>query len=129
MDQRAISPVQFAKRASKRTAALVHEELKSGLTSLATIASIAPLIGFFGTIIGIFDAPQGVGTERTTAMANLAERVSNACVPMAMGLLIGFASQCGYRYLSGWLDLFDCEMENAALELERHLTVYQGRSE
>jgi hypothetical protein len=95
MDQRAISPVQFAKRASERTAALVHEDLKMGLASLATIGSIAPLIGLLGTLVGIWDSPQ---------------------------------PQYVYRHLSGKLDLFDGEMENAARELVRQLALYQGPS-
>ena len=128
MDQRAISPVQFAKRASERMAALVHEDLKLGLASLATIGSIAPLIGLLGTLVGIWDSPQTLGTEKATAMANLFGRLSNACVPMAMGLLLGLASQYGYRHLSGKLDLFDGEMENAARELVRQLALYQGPS-
>ena len=50
---RAISPVGFAKHASERAAALVHQEFKTGVNSLATISLIAPLLGMFGTLVGI----------------------------------------------------------------------------
>jgi biopolymer transport protein ExbB/TolQ len=125
---RAIPAVEFAKHASERAASRVHEELKIGLNGLATVASIAPFIGMFGTLIGIWDAPQPLGTEKTTAMANLFGRLSNACVPMAMGLFVGLVSQCGYRYLSGVLAFFDGEMESAVHQLAKDLTAHQSRS-
>lgn len=81
----------------------------------------------FGTLIGIWDSPQGLGTEKMTAMANLFGRLSNACVPMAMGLFIGLVSHYAYRYLSGILTLFDGEMEDAVLQLATDLTSYQRR--
>jgi biopolymer transport protein ExbB/TolQ len=69
--QHAPSPVEFAAHASERAATRVHEEFKIGLSSLATIATIAPFIGILGTLVGIWNAPQPLGTEKMTAMANL----------------------------------------------------------
>lgn len=127
MDQWAKLPAQCAKRAAERTAGLVHEELKLGLSSLATVASTAPLVGLLGTVIGIVNAFQPIGTEKTTAMANVAGRLSDACVPTEMGLLVGLASLYGYKYLSGRLDAIDREMTNAMLKLTNHLSGQHGR--
>jgi biopolymer transport protein ExbB/TolQ len=121
--------VEFATHASERAAARVHEEFKIGLNSSATIATIAPFVGIFGTLVGVWDAPQPLGTERTTAMANFCGRLSNACVPTAMGLFVGLLSQRGYRLLSGMLTRFDNEMDDAVLHLTRELTLYQRRSD
>jgi biopolymer transport protein ExbB/TolQ len=127
--QRATSPIEFATHASERAAKLVHEELKAGLSSLATLATVAPFVGMFGTLVGIWDAPQPLGTERMTAIANLCGRLSNACVPTALGLVIGLLSHCGYRLLSGMLTCFDHEMEDAVLQVRRELVIYQQRSD
>lgn len=81
----------------------------------------------FGTLIGIRDAPQSVGTDKMTVMANLFGRLSNACVPMARGLFIGLVSLYAYSYLSGVLTSFDGEMEDAIPHLAKELTSYQRR--
>ena len=61
--------LQSAERASLRAANVVHENMKRGLASLATITSTAPWIGVLGTLVGIFGSFRGLGTEKLTAMA------------------------------------------------------------
>ncbi len=57
------------RRAMDRSAAIVHEQMKDGVSSLATIATIAPLVGVFGTVIGIANSFRGISGERSTDMA------------------------------------------------------------
>ena len=113
--------------ASKRAVGVVHVDFKSGLDSLATISSAAPFVGMFGTLAGIWESPQAIGTERMTAMANLFGRLSIACVPMAIGLFIGLVSHYAYRYLSSVLTFFDDEMATAVVQLVKDLTTYEKR--
>ncbi len=111
-----------------RSAAIVHEEMREGLSSLATIATIAPLVGVFGTVIGIvnsFGAPAG---ERSTAIAFFTASLSDAIVPTALGLLVAMLSFCYYKYLTGRLASIDRDMENACLELQNQLSLLPVRS-
>ena len=119
--------LQAVKRASGRSAALVHQDLKKGLSELATITSIAPLVGILGTLWGILNAFSAPSGEQSAALGHLAGRLSNACVPTALGLLVGLQSLYCHRYLIGRLETVDLEMENASLELVNRLTPYAGQ--
>jgi hypothetical protein len=55
---------ELAERAMHRLSAEVRLEMKCGLSGLATIASTGPLVGLFGTVIGIHDAFKGCGAGR-----------------------------------------------------------------
>jgi biopolymer transport protein ExbB/biopolymer transport protein TolQ len=122
-DVEALPPaVQAAARASARVAALVHEDLKQGLSSLATIAYIAPLVGLFGTVIGIlFYTFLGICGDKTSAMAALAERISQDCLLTALGLLVAVPALCAYKYFSARLQTFDHEMQIASSQLVSQL--------
>lgn len=118
---------QAVERASKRSSAFVHEELHHGLNGLATVASIAPLFAFFGTLIGIVNSFIGCGGERSACMAALADRLSGAIWPIALGLTVGLASLWCYRYLAARLEAFDHEMKDVSLELANQLILYRRR--
>lgn len=99
-----------------RAAVAVHEDLKQGLNTLATLTCVAPLFGIFGTVYGIaLDTFRSLGTEKSVAMASVFEGLSRACVPAALGLLVALQSLWCYRYLLGRLTEFDHEMENESL--------------
>jgi hypothetical protein len=107
----------------KRSAAIVHRQMRQGLNSLATVAYIAPLVGIFGTLIGIVNSFPGITGEKHTVMMATFARLSDACVPTALGLLVGVPSLWFYKYLADRLACFDREMENASLELVNLLIV------
>lgn len=125
--QRAISPVQFAKRAAERAAATVHGEMGRGLNGLATVATIAPWVGLFGTVVGINASFIGCGGEKSACMAVFAERLSWSIWPTALGLGVGLSSLWFYRCLAGRLKTFDREMSNAKLELTNQLSLHVGQ--
>src|ERR1039458_5985430 len=47
--------IEASKRALERSEAIVHAELKRGVSGLATIGSTAPFVGLFGTVVGIIN--------------------------------------------------------------------------
>ena len=91
--------------------------MKRGLNSLATISSIAPFIGLFGTHLGIVNSFRGGDGEKTAALGWLARYLSESLVPTELGLLVALVAFCGYRYLLAELDALDVEMENASIQL------------
>ena len=116
-------------RASKRSSSVQHEDMKTGLYDLATIASIAPWFGIFGTIVGIVNSFQGVDGPRSFGLATLFKGLSAAMWFTALGLLVGLVALWSYEYLAGRLRCLDAEMENASKELLNHLGRFQGRFE
>ena len=117
-----------AERAMERAASVAHEDLQHGLNTLATIASVAPLVGLLGALRAIsFDTFRAVGTEKYTVLAMEAEGISLACVPLALGLLVGLQSLWAYRYLRDRLADFDREMADAPLDLVNRLALSGGR--
>ena len=102
--------------------------MKEGVSSLATIATIAPLVGVFGTVIGILNSFGGVDGERSTLMATFTANLSSAIVLTAPGLLVAMLSFCYYKYLTGRLAAIDRDMENACLELQNQLALLPARS-
>jgi biopolymer transport protein ExbB/TolQ len=109
--------LKFAKRASPRSAAVVHGELKRGLNSLATIASTAQWVGLFGTILGIYNSFGGVNGTKTSIMAYYFDGLSQAFVPCAFGLVVALVAMWCYKYLLAEVEVFDAEMEGASLQL------------
>jgi len=94
----------------------VTHELERFLTSLGTIASIAPLMGLFGTIVGmieIFGASTGTGSNPQA----LAHGISVALYNTGFGLVVAIPSMIFYRHFRGLVDSFVVEMEQQAIKL------------
>ncbi len=60
--------IEASKRALERAAAIVHAELKRGVSSLATTGSTAPFVGLFGTVLGIINAFRGIAGAKSTGL-------------------------------------------------------------
>src|SRR5690349_3085036 len=56
--------IEASKRALDRAEAIVHAELKRGVSTLATIGSTSPFVGLFGTVVGIIHAFSGISTNK-----------------------------------------------------------------
>jgi biopolymer transport protein ExbB len=88
--------------------------LERGLPILATIATIAPLLGFLGTVTGMinsFDALAEVGLNNPAAVAS---GISEALITTAAGLIIAIPVQMAYNYLVTRVNDLVRSMESAA---------------
>ena len=91
-------------------------ELERFLTTLGTIASISPLLGLFGTVVGmieIFGAQTAVGNTP----AILAHGISVALYNTALGLIVAVPSMIFYRHFRAKVDSLIIEMEQQAIKL------------
>jgi biopolymer transport protein ExbB len=104
-------------RALERAEAIVHAELKRGVSGLATIASSAPFVGLFGTVAGIINAFQGISTQKSTGLGAVAGGISEALVTTAIGLFVAVPAVWAYNYFTGRIEAFDVEMGNSSSEL------------
>ncbi len=97
------------------------------LNTLGTIASAAPLLGLFGTIIGMIEI---FGSQSPTGGSNpgmLAHGISVALYNTAFGLIIAIPALMFYRYFRGRVDEFQLTMEIAAEQLVPHLLRFAVR--
>jgi biopolymer transport protein ExbB/TolQ len=113
--------LESARRASERSATVVHGKMKRGLWSLATIASIAPWVGLLGTIRGIHDSFGGFDGSKEALMVAIFEGLTRALMPTAFGVMGTLVALWCYRYLLSEVEAFDSDMENASLELMNQL--------
>jgi biopolymer transport protein ExbB/biopolymer transport protein TolQ len=109
--------IEASKRALERAAAIVHAELKRGVSSLATIGSTAPFVGLFGTVLGIINAFHGISTAKSTGLAAVAGGISEALVTTAIGLFVAVPAVWMFNYFTSKIEAFDVEMDNSSSEL------------
>ncbi len=60
--------IEASRRALERAEAIVHAELKKGVSGLATIGSTAPFVGLFGTVVGIMNAFKSISASKSTGL-------------------------------------------------------------
>jgi biopolymer transport protein ExbB len=109
--------IEASRRALERAEAIVHAELKRGVSGLATIASSAPFVGLFGTVAGIINAFQGISTQKSTGLGAVAGGISEAFVTTAIGLFVAVPAVWAFNYFTGRIEAFDVEMGNSSSEL------------
>jgi biopolymer transport protein ExbB/TolQ len=109
--------IEASKRALERAAAIVHAELKRGVSSLATIGSTAPFVGLFGTVLGIIHAFQGISAQKSTGLGAVAGGIAEALVTTAIGLFVAIPAVWLYNYFTNKIEGFDVEMDNSSSEL------------
>jgi biopolymer transport protein ExbB len=109
--------IEASKRALERAEAIVHAELKRGVSGLATIGSTAPFVGLFGTVAGIINAFKGISTEKSTGLGAVAGGISESLVTTAIGLFVAIPAVWMFNYFTNKIEAFDVEMGNSSSEL------------
>ena len=109
--------IEASKRALDRSEAIVHAELKRGVSSLATIGSTAPFVGLFGTVVGIINAFRGIASEKSAGLGAVSAGISEALVTTAVGLFVAVPAVWMFNYFNSKLEAFDVEMGNSSSEL------------
>jgi len=118
--------VEAAKRGLERSVAIVHAEMKRGLSGLATIGSTAPFVGLFGTVVGIINAFKGIQAEKATGLSAVAGGIAEALVTTAFGLVVAVPAVWAYNYFTNKVEAFDVEMDNSSMELVNYFITRRG---
>ena len=110
------------------TGRAVAHRLEKYLSAIATIASAAPLLGLFGTVVGMIEifGSQGTagaagGAVGTGNPAQLAHGISIALYNTAFGLMVAIPSLIFWRYFRARVDGFLLTLELSSERLVRHL--------
>lgn len=110
------SPRDVMKESIEETGSAVAHDLNRFMTTLGTIASLAPLMGLLGTVIGmieIFGAQAPTGNNP----AQLAHGISVALYNTAFGIVIAVPAMGFYRHFRARVDSLLVEMEQQAIKL------------
>lgn len=107
---------EIMKESIEETGRAVAHELERYLTTLGTIAAISPLLGLFGTIIGMIDifASQGVSGANPQ---QLAQGISIALNTTGLGLIIAIPATIFWRHFRAHVDSLVIDMEQQAIKL------------
>jgi biopolymer transport protein TolQ len=113
-------------RALLRASAVEVNKLESRVSFLATVASMAPFIGLFGTVWGIMSAFEQIGVTGSTSLQAVGTPIAEALVATAAGLAAAIPAVVFYNFLTQKVKLFASEMDDFAMEFlnisERNFT-------
>ena len=101
----------------ERESLITYSDFKKGTGSLATIATTAPFIGLFGTVIGIINAFKGMAMTGSGGIGAVSGGIAEALVTTALGLFVAIPAAWMFNYFANILERFNVEMSNSSSEL------------
>lgn len=107
---------EVMKESIEETGRSVVHELERFLTSLGTIATVAPLLGLLGTVVGMIEI-FGSQTPTGSNPAVLAHGISVALYNTAFGLIVAIPAMIFYRFFRARVDSLAVDMEQQAIKL------------
>lgn len=108
---------EVMKEAIEEVGRQVVHELERYLNTLGTIASITPLLGLLGTVIGMIKVFAAIMTAGVGDPSVLAGGISEALITTAAGLSVAIPSLMFHRYFGGKVDRLVIKMEEQALKM------------
>ncbi len=107
---------EVVKESIEETGRAVAHKLEKNLTTLGTIATVSPLLGLLGTVIGMVEL-FGAFTTTGHDVAQFARGISVALYNTAGGIVVAVPAMIFYRYFRGRVDGLIVEMEQQAVKL------------
>ena len=104
-----------------RGIAIQGMKFQERLSVLATIASTAPYVGLFGTVLGILEAFRRIAATGETGAAIVAGGISEALITTALGLGVAIPAVIAYNYFTRKVEELSLTVENHAMELTARL--------
>ncbi len=100
--------------------------LERGLIWISSVTTIAPLVGFLGTVSGMINAFEAIAASEQVNAKLVASGISEALITTATGLIVAIPATIGYNYFVSAIDRFVIEMEETSSELIEELERLQG---
>lgn len=95
--------------------------LQRGLMIMATVANVAPLLGFLGTVSGMINAFEAIAAAEQVSAKLVASGISEALITTLAGLVIAIPVQIAHNYFLSRIDRFIIEMEESSIDLVNEL--------
>jgi biopolymer transport protein ExbB len=105
-------------------------QLERHLPILATIASVAPMLGFLGTVSGMINSFQDIVDKigEVNIVVAAADGISEALLTTCFGLIVGIPAFIAYNYFTSLINSFVLEVEESATELIDNVTMQMALS-
>ena len=91
--------------------------IRSWLPALGTIASVAPLLGLLGTVIGMIEVFSTLAQDTAVNAGMLAGGISDALVTTAFGMVIAMPALAAYNYFVAKVQTLTIDMEKTSLHM------------
>ncbi|MGP1717217.1 MAG: MotA/TolQ/ExbB proton channel family protein [Methylophilus sp.] len=118
----ACSQDEFIARQLRRTLSQEQATLDSGLSVLASVGSVAPFVGLFGTVWGIYHALTAIGQSGVATIDKVAGPVGEALIMTAIGLAVAIPAVLAYNAFIKANRVIMAELESFAQDLHTLLT-------
>jgi biopolymer transport protein ExbB len=112
---------EAVKEAIETAGSIETSFLERGLVAIATVAQVAPLLGFLGTVSGMISAFASIAAAEQVSAKVVASGIEEALITTATGLIIAIPASIGHSFFVSQIDRFVLEMEEASAELVNEL--------
>jgi biopolymer transport protein ExbB/biopolymer transport protein TolQ len=110
--------LEATERAVERSRMVTLSRLRRGIGTLATIATISPFVGLFGTVIGIIHAFRAIAEKGGAGGFDTVSRgIAEALVTTALGILVAIPAAWMFNLLTERIERLRVEMESSSGEL------------
>lgn len=93
-----------------------RDTMAHGLPWLAIIATVSPLLGLMGTVVGVMDAFVGISVQGTANITAVAPGIAEALITTVTGLAVAIPAVIGYNHFASRLGLFAGDLQGFANE-------------
>lgn len=114
--QRIGKPIENIERSMENVGKLEIYNLERNLSILSLSAGIAPLLGFLGTIIGMFELFYSLATGGDFTIQTMANGIYTKVITSATGLIIGLLAYVAHNFLTTQVDKTAYKMESSSAE-------------
>jgi len=108
---------EIMKESIEETGGVVAHDLERYLPMLGTLAAVTPLLGLFGTVIGMIEIFGAQSPASGSNPAALAHGISVALYNTAFGIMVAVPALMFYRFFRSLVDGYIVEMEQQAIKL------------
>jgi len=124
-----VPPVELARRELDRKLEVLAARLKRGLPILASVSSVAPFVGLFGTVVGIITAFEGIAREGGGGLGAVSAGIAEALAVTGVGLAVAIPTVLAFNLLQTIADRIELALATAASELTDALENAHGSGE
>ncbi len=133
MPRRESTQASLKQRVERAMSTTINREmntLESGMTFLASVGSVAPFIGLFGTVWGIMNSFSSIAATNNTSLAVVAPGIAEALFATALGLVAAIPAVIAYNVFSNgfnrYADRLEAFTDEFAAILSRHLDAQES---
>lgn len=106
----------------------VLSKTEGNIGYLSVIATIAPMLGFLGTIFGVIKIFFNISLTNDLSISSISDGLYQKMICSGAGLLVGIIAYIGYYILNRYMDTMVLEIDKGANELLKAMTVARGES-